>query len=112
MGRDLKAGEGLTVSQSPMGAQEDNWPFSKKAPVVEQASPTRELTEMDLNRAELYYLGHREEIETKHWDQYIAVDVDDGRHVLGTTRLGAASAFRAQHGSDRYCCTFHIGTTR
>ncbi len=112
MSADETAGGKELPTSSPARGRKRGGRVIFKAPVPGQPLTARELTEDDLDRAEQFYLEQMEAFERDHWDQYVAVDVDDGRHVVGSTRLGAAASFRTQFGLHRSCCTFHVGTTR
>ena len=72
----------------------------------------RDLSEQDLDKAEDFYGRLKAGLETEHFDRYVAIDVEDGRHVVADTRLEAQAAHTKTYGEDRYSCTFHIGTTR
>ena len=112
MSADETAGGKELLPSSPARRRKQRDRVIFKASVPGQPMTARELTEEDLDRAEQFYLKNKEAFEKDHWDQYVAVDVDDGRNVVGSTRLAAAASFRSQFGSYRSCCTFHVGTTR
>jgi hypothetical protein len=74
-------------------------------------SARREASEDDLDRAEVTFRQLRTQLESEHFDRYVAIDVDDGRYVVADTRRGAQAAHMATFGDERHSCTFHIGTS-
>ena len=102
-------GKYKSFGPGPGGKQLDTGPGTARIPVSPRARA--EMSEDDLDRAEVTFRQLRTELESEHFDRYVAIDVDDGRYVVADTRLGAQAAHKATFGAERSSCTFHIGTS-